>query len=283
YVLVEQVTYSDLPPWPVAADGSGASLQRIAAAEYGNDPVNWEAEAPTAGRANGVVNPGNRPPVLTAISDRVVSEGATLSFTASASDPDAGDTLTFSLENAPAGATINSASGSFAWTPTEAQGPGSDVITVRVTDNGSPNLSDAKSFTVTVGEVNSAPVLSAISNRTISENTPLNINFVATDADQPANTLSYSLDAAPAGATINANTGAFAWTPNEAQGPGSYDITARVTDNGSPSLNHTRTFTVTVNEENSPPALSPVSDQTVSLGDTLSMTLFASDNDVPLN
>jgi hypothetical protein len=283
YVLIEQVNYSDLLPWPVAADGSGASLQRIVAAEYGNDPVNWKAEAPTTGRANGVVNPGNQAPVLSAIFDRVISEGATLGLTAGASDPNAGDTLTFSLENPPAGATINSSSGAFSWTPTEAQGPGTNNITVRVTDNGSPSLSDAKSFTVIVNEVNTAPVLSAIADRTISENALLAINLAATDADLPANTLSYSLDVAPSGASINPSTGAFAWTPNETQGPGAYNITARVTDNGSPSLNHTRTFTVTVNEENSPPALSPVPDQTVAVGNTLSLSLSAFDNDLPPN
>jgi len=245
--------------------------------------VNWKAEAPTAGRANGVVTPGNEPPVLTAISDRVISEGATLSFTAGASDPNAGDTLTFSLENAPAGATINSSSGVFSWMPTEAQGPGTNNITVRVTDNGSPSLSDAKSFAVIVNEVNTAPVLSAIANRTISENTLLAIDLVATDADLPASTLSYSLDVAPSGASINPSTGAFAWTPNETQGPGAYNITARVTDNGSPSLNHTRTFTVTVSEENSPPVLSPISGQAVAVSNTLSLTLTAFDNDVPPN
>jgi hypothetical protein len=125
--------------------------------------------------------------------------------------------------------------------------------------------------------------LSAIADRTISENALLAINLAATDADLPANTLSYSLDVAPSGASINPSTGAFAWTPNETQGPGAYNITARVTDNGSPSLNHTRTFTVTVNEENSPPALSPVPDQTVAVGNTLSLSLSAFDNDLPPN
>jgi hypothetical protein len=33
---------------------------------------------------------------------------------------------------------------------------------VRVTDNGSPSLSDSKSFNVVVNEVNDAPVLAAI-------------------------------------------------------------------------------------------------------------------------
>ena len=51
-ILVERVTYSDVLPWPVEADGSGASLQRIMGLNYGNDPVNWRAGLPTAGTPN---------------------------------------------------------------------------------------------------------------------------------------------------------------------------------------------------------------------------------------
>jgi hypothetical protein len=51
-LLVESISYDDDAPWPVAADGGGASLQRIVAAHYGNDPVNWRAGLPTAGRPN---------------------------------------------------------------------------------------------------------------------------------------------------------------------------------------------------------------------------------------
>lgn len=52
YILVERISYSDAPPWPVEADGLGASLQRIVPENYGNDPVNWRAALPTAGRIN---------------------------------------------------------------------------------------------------------------------------------------------------------------------------------------------------------------------------------------
>lgn len=52
YVLVDRVNYSDGFPWPSGADGTGQSLQRRRPHEYGNDPVNWKAAAPTAGRAN---------------------------------------------------------------------------------------------------------------------------------------------------------------------------------------------------------------------------------------
>lgn len=48
-LLVERVTYSDLAPWPTNADGGGHSLQRIVAANYGNDPVNWKAALPSLG------------------------------------------------------------------------------------------------------------------------------------------------------------------------------------------------------------------------------------------
>jgi hypothetical protein len=51
------VNYLDAAPWPSSADGGGDSLQRKNPAEYGNDPVNWTAEAPTAGRANTVTTP----------------------------------------------------------------------------------------------------------------------------------------------------------------------------------------------------------------------------------
>ena len=59
YLLVERVAYSDAAPWPTNADGGGASLQRIVAANYGNDPVNWNAGTPTAGLANSVAAGGD--------------------------------------------------------------------------------------------------------------------------------------------------------------------------------------------------------------------------------
>jgi hypothetical protein len=54
YVLVEAIDYRDTVPWPTAADGEGKSLQRLAAAEFGNDPVNWQGAEPTPGSENGV-------------------------------------------------------------------------------------------------------------------------------------------------------------------------------------------------------------------------------------
>src|SRR6185369_4758280 len=149
----------------------------------------------------------------------------------------------------------------------EAQGPGTNVITVRVTDNGSPPQSDAKSFTVIITEVNAAPVLTAIGSRTVNEGTLLSFTASASDSDIPSQALSFSLDpGAPAGASINPASGLFVWTPTEAQGPSTNSITIRVTDNGSPPLSAFETISVVVNEVNTTPTLSPISNQTVNEG-----------------
>jgi hypothetical protein len=49
YVLVDEVRYAAVPPWPPGAQGTGQSLQRISPAAYGDDPANWLAAPPTAG------------------------------------------------------------------------------------------------------------------------------------------------------------------------------------------------------------------------------------------
>src|SRR5262249_34162919 len=54
-------------------------------------------------------------------------------YGAHATDPDAGDVLTFSLTTSPAGMTIEPATGLVQWTPTAAQ-LGSQALTVRVPD-----------------------------------------------------------------------------------------------------------------------------------------------------
>jgi hypothetical protein len=52
YITVDEIRYNDKTPWPPAADGSGASLQRKDSTAYGNDPINWQAASPTPGLSN---------------------------------------------------------------------------------------------------------------------------------------------------------------------------------------------------------------------------------------
>ena len=62
FILIDQVDYKDSTPWPATADGSGASLQRRMAIEFGNDPANWLAAAPSAGVATAA---GGQAPFIT--------------------------------------------------------------------------------------------------------------------------------------------------------------------------------------------------------------------------
>jgi hypothetical protein len=64
YYVVDAVRYNDRSPWPLAADGAGASLQRGhlfprggEESFFGNDPASWYAALPTPGFVAPVVVP----------------------------------------------------------------------------------------------------------------------------------------------------------------------------------------------------------------------------------
>jgi len=118
------------------------------------------------------------------------------------------------------------------------------------TANDAEGASNVATVTLSITAVNDQPLLAAIGNRSVAQESQLTFTATATDADLPANTLTYSLDGgAPAGASINATSGVFTWTPTTSQGPSDFFITVRVTDNGTPNLNDFETITVTVSEE----------------------------------
>lgn len=183
-----------------------------------------------------VINP---PPVLPAQTNRTIAELSPLCVTNTATGA-AG--LSYSLINQPAGAMI-SANGIITWTPTEAQGPSTNVFTTVVSDG---SLSATNSFIVTVNEVNTAPRLPLQANRTIDVLTTLVLTNTAIDEDIPANLLTYMLADAPANALIDAN-GVITWTPVSAQGGTTNLFATVVTDNGTPNLSATNSFLVFVN------------------------------------
>ena len=217
------------------------------------------------------VNEVNVAPMLNTIGDQTVNEFVELTFMATASDD---DSLTFSFDGTfPSGAAITSA-GVFTWTPTESQ-DGDHTITVQVTDG---SLTDSETLTVTVNEVNVAPVLNAIGDKGTSELVELTFTATASDTDvvdNLVNTLTFSFNGTfPSGAAIT-SAGVFTWTPTESQ-VGSHDITVQVTDG---SLTDSETLTVTVNEVNVAPVLNTIGDQTVNEFVELTFMATASDDD----
>jgi hypothetical protein len=142
-----------------AADGTiidtvsyGQQTSNVSEGRYPDGGPNiYVMPAPTP-RVTNLGPQTNGSPVLAPIGNRSVVGGNTLSFIATAIDTNRpAQTLTFTLDpGAPAGATINPFTGVFNWTPTPAQTPGTNNVTVRVTDNGTPPLNDAETITIFV-------------------------------------------------------------------------------------------------------------------------------------
>jgi len=109
--------------------------------------VNTGCIASPAAVVNITVMPRPDSPVLASIGNKTVVKNTQLKFKAKATDPDDGQTLSYSLIGAPAGAKINATTGVFTWTPTAA---GNFIFKVRATDNDTPPLYDEEQITVTV-------------------------------------------------------------------------------------------------------------------------------------
>src|SRR6185369_994440 len=227
----------------------------------------------------------NTQPVLANPGPLTIDEGKLFTYQLSATDSDLPtNRLSFSTFGAiPSGLIVNSLSGILSWTPIEAQGPSTNLVTVRVSDNGSPSMNMTQQFTIVVSEVNIAPVLTNLNNsiRTINELSTITLTNRATDIDVPTNNLTYEIVAAPSGAALNPTNGVLTWTPSESQGPGSNNIVIRVLDNGVPSLSATQRFSILVSELNTAPNIASIADRTVGAGQLLSFSVPASDPDFP--
>jgi hypothetical protein len=262
-------TYVPTPNW----HGTDTFTYQLIATPALNAP--WTDEA----TVTITVNPVDDAPVLGLIEDATIPELVEFSFTATATDVDLpDDILTFSLVDAPDGAAIDAETGIFTWTPSEEQGPGEFTITVVVCDDTDPTpLCDEQEVTLTVTEVNVVPVLGTIENATIPELVEFSFTATATDADLPAQVLTFSRVSAPDGAAIDAETGIFTWTPSEEQGPGEFTFTVVVCDDTDPTpLCDEQEVTLTVTEVNAAPIAQDLFETT--LEDTpVEVTLEATD------
>jgi hypothetical protein len=186
------------------------------------------------------------PPLLPGQGDVTMMELHTLTVTNTATDEVPGSMLSYALTG-PIRASID-ANGVIAWTPTEAQGPGVYTLTTVVVDDAHPPRGATNSFTVTVLESNRPPVLAGIADRIVHAGSLVVVSNWATDTDIPANTLTFSLDpiSAPAGAEMDATSGVLTWTPSDADVNTTKQVTVRVTDDGVPALQDTRTLLISV-------------------------------------
>ncbi|MDJ0924236.1 MAG: putative Ig domain-containing protein [Acidimicrobiia bacterium] len=278
---------SGLPPGLAIDDDTGHISGTLPAGSVGVYPVTVTvsdgASPSLSGSASFVwtVTDTNRPPTLDVASSISGAEETEISFTARATDPD-GDDVMFSLSGEPAGATIDAASGVVTWIPTEAQGPGTYRLTVYATDAGSPQLAARRIVTISVFETNLPPTIEPLSSQISEAATTVEIQVAGSDPDLPSNMLSFSAEGLPQGLRIDRVTGMITGTI-EQSATGFHVVAITVADDGIPSLQASTNLTWMVtasalqDDPNSAPIISPVATQFDSEGETVTLSILASD------
>lgn len=190
---------------------------------------------------------GNIPPNLLGVPVSAnINEGESLSFAASANDPDLGQSLTFSLDGAPAAASIDPDTGVFSWTTTEADGPDTFVFNVQVTDGFAVT---ARTVTVMVHEVNVAPTLSGVpATVSLVRGQTLTFTANATDPDVLngfSNALSFTVDGSPPTITVGPVSAVVkVWLSDDIRTGETISGTIRVSDDGVPTKTDAKTVEI---------------------------------------
>jgi PKD repeat protein len=181
--------------------------------------------------------------VVTAPATQTVQESSLLTFTVSASDPDGDAIASLTAAPLPAGASFTpdgtNASGTFSWTPDNAQA-GSHTVTF----TASNALTGTAATVITVTNLNNTPVVTAPATQTVDEGVLLTFGVSASDADGDHVTLTAL--GIPVGATFLDNgddTGTFSWTPSFTQA-GSYTVTFNGSDGNGGTGSATTAITV---------------------------------------
>ncbi|POE19549.1 putative Ig domain-containing protein [Pectobacterium odoriferum] len=231
-----------------------------------------------------VTNVNDAPVVATPIPAQSVAQDGSLNVTVPAgtfTDPD-GDTLTLSATLAdgtalPSWLSFNPATGTFSGTPASGD-IGNLTIKVTATDGSSASVSTT--FSLTVTNVNEAPVVSGtIAAQSIAQGGNLNVTVPAgtfTDPDGDTLTLSATLadgTALPAWLSFNPATGTFSGTPANGD-VGSLTIKVTATDGSNASVS--TTFGLTVTNVNDAPVVSgTIAAQSIAQGGNLNVTVPA--------
>ncbi|MFP4473690.1 MAG: putative Ig domain-containing protein, partial [Candidatus Omnitrophota bacterium] len=166
------------------------------------------------------VNNVDQTPVLAAIHNQNVLEGEDLSFDVTASDPD-GDSVTVTAGGLESWMSFNGTA--FSASP-DFGDAGSYDVTFTATANGK---TDSETITISVGNVDRAPELAAIGNKSVDENGELNFNVSASDPDGD----SVTVTAGGLESWMSFNGTAFSASPDFGDA-GSYDVTFTATANG---------------------------------------------------
>jgi RHS repeat-associated protein len=219
-----------------------------------------------------VVRAVNLPPAVVSTPPTQAAVSESYAYALRAEDPE-GDPLNFALTAAPAGMTIDAATGLIAWTPTAAQ-PGSQNVAVEVTDGQGGSATQTFTIVVAPAPPNQPPIITSRPLFAASVGLPYVYDVDATDPDGDA--LVFALDVLPAGMTIDSASGLITWTPTADQ-VGSQLVALHVTDgNGSGAG---EIYRVSVQPANRPPIINSTAVLSTTAGLVYRYDVDASDPD----
>jgi large repetitive protein len=194
----------------------------------------------------------NDAPVISGTPATQVNEDSAYSFIPSASDIDAGSTLSFSITNQPSWTIFSAVTGALTGTPGNADVGTTSGVVISVSDG--VLSSSLAAFSITVANVNDAPVISGTPATQVNEDSPYSFVPTVTDVDSGDST-TFSIANKPSWATFNTSTGELTGTPDNDDVGITNNITITVADsaNATASL---AAFSLTVSNVNDAPVIS---------------------------
>lgn len=189
----------------------------------------------------------NRAPVISSVPPPQVQASQRYVYQVVAQDDD-GDTLRFTLQNAPGGMTIDSASGLLQW-QTQLADHGQHAFVVSVADNRGGVATQSISLMVQEQEQpNQPPVITSVPSTQATVGHAYAYSLVVSDPD--GDPLTLVLSEAPAGMTMTP-FGDIHWIPTESQ-LGAHAVGIRVTDDQGAFVSQAFVIEVQAEQENEP-------------------------------
>ncbi|BDX07891.1 putative Ig domain-containing protein [Planctobacterium marinum] len=214
----------------------------------------------------------NETPVITSTEVTSATEDSAYSYTITAIDVDAGDSLTYAAPTLPSWLSLDSSSGVLSGTP-ENDDVGSHSVVLTVTDTG--NLSATQSFTITVANTNDAPVISSTAVTAASEDSAYSYTLTVTDVDD-GDSVTLAATTLPDWLSFSSGTGVLTGTPTNNE-VGSHSVTLTATDNS--NATDIQSFTIIVANTNDAPVINSTAITSVNEDSAYSYTLTATDVD----
>jgi len=248
----DQLTYSftNLPTWLTASATSVTGTPTEGIGDTSFTVTVSDGDLTDSQIVTVTVTAVNDAPVLTSSSSVTATEDQAFTYTATATDAE-NDQLSFTFSNLPSWL----ASGTDNVSGTPAYGDSDTLFTVVVSDG---SLTDTLEVTVTVTQVNDAPVLTSATSVSATEDETF--TYTATATDEESDQLTYSFTNLPNWLTVSATS--VTGIPTEGIGDTSFTVTVSDGD-----LTDSQVVTVTVTAVNdapvitSPNAVSAIEDQ----------------------